>query len=168
MWFFICQKTRSNCFSGKADAIPFLNIKLTSPKHCLSFKSMASTFPQKQSETSQSANKKMIHLHALLHRRTRYYNALFFEDAFHFQNNFPLKIKYHFSKDVKASSKIKSKKEYQILVPDKKRLYFLIWIFYPSDGFSLSDNKMRISLFLGEFLSFYIDRYKDKIFPFSL
>ena len=74
----------------------------------------------------------MIHLHALLHRRTRYYNALFFEDAFHFQNNFPLKIKYHFSKDVKASSKIKSKKEYQILVPDKKRLYFLIWIFYPS------------------------------------
>ncbi len=42
----------------------------------------------------------------------------------------------------------------------------LIWIFYPSDGFSLSDNKMRISLFLGEFLSFYIDRYKDKIFPF--
>ena len=93
---------------------------------------MASTFPQKQSETSQSANKKMIHLHALLHRRTRYYNALFFEDAFHFQNNFPLKIKYHFSKDVKASSKIKSKKEYQILVPDKKRLYFLIWIFYPS------------------------------------
>ena len=78
------------------------------------------------------ANKKMIHLHALLHRRTRYYNALFFEDAFHFQNNFPLKIKYHFSKDVKASSKIKSKKEYQILVPDKKRLYFLIWIFYPS------------------------------------
>ena len=93
---------------------------------------MASAFPQKQSETSQSANKKMIHLHALLHRRTRYYNALFFEDAFHFQNNFPLKIKYHFSKDVKASSKIKSKKEYQILVPDKKRLYFLIWIFYPS------------------------------------
>ena len=93
---------------------------------------MASTFPQKQSETSQSANKKMIHLHALLHRRTRYYNALFFEDAFHFQNNFPLKIKYHFSKDVKASSKIKSKKEYQILVPDKKHLYFLIWIFNPS------------------------------------
>ena len=79
---------------------------------------MASTFPQKQSETSQSANKKMIHLHALLHRRTRYYNALFFEDAFHFQYNFPIKIK--------------SKKEYQILVPDKKRLYFLIWIFYPS------------------------------------
>ena len=93
VWFFICQKTRSNCFSGKADAIPFLNIKLTSPKHCLSFKSMASTFPQKQSETSQSANKKMIHLHALLHRRTWYYNALFFEDAFHFQYNFPFKLK---------------------------------------------------------------------------
>jgi len=54
---------------------------------------MASTFPQKQSETSQSANKKMIHLHALLHRRTRYYNALFFEDAFHFQYNFPFKLK---------------------------------------------------------------------------
>ena len=54
---------------------------------------MASTFPQKQSETSQSANKKMIHLHALLHRRTWYYNALFFEDAFHFQNNIPVKLK---------------------------------------------------------------------------
>ena len=93
---------------------------------------MASAFPQKQSETSQSANKKMIHLHALLHRRTWYYNALFFEDAFHFQNNFPIKIKYLFSKNVEASSKIKSKKEYQILVPDKKRLYFLIWIFNPS------------------------------------
>ena len=93
VWFFICQKISSNCFSGKADAIPFLNIKLTSPKHCLSFKSMASTFPQKQSETSQSANKKMIHLHALLHRRTRYYNALFFEDAFHFQYNLPFKLK---------------------------------------------------------------------------
>ena len=53
VWFFICQKTRSNCFSGKADAILFLNIKLTSPKHCLSFKSMASTFPQKQSKPSQ-------------------------------------------------------------------------------------------------------------------
>jgi len=74
----------------------------------------------------------MIHLHALLHRRTWYYNALFFEDAFHFQNNFPIKIKYLFSKNVEASSKIKSKKEYQILVPDKKRLYFLIWIFNPS------------------------------------
>ena len=87
---------------------------------------MASTFPQKQSETSQSANKKMIHLHALLHRRTWYYNALFFEDAFHFQNNFSLKIIYLLSQDVKASSKIKSKKEYQILVLDKKRLYFLM------------------------------------------
>ena len=60
--FFICQKNPSHCFSGKADAIPFHNITLTSPKHHLSFKSMASTFPQKQSETSQSANKKMIHL----------------------------------------------------------------------------------------------------------
>ncbi|WP_262710834.1 hypothetical protein [Flavobacterium franklandianum] len=42
----------------------------------------------------------MIHLHALLHRRTWYCNALFFEDAFHFQNNIPLKIKYLFSNDV--------------------------------------------------------------------
>ena len=74
----------------------------------------------------------MIYLHALLRRPTWYYNALFFEDAFHFQNNFPLKMKYLFSQDLKASSKIKSKKEYQILVPDKKRFYFLIWIFYPS------------------------------------
>jgi hypothetical protein len=96
---------------------------------------MASTFPQKQSETSQSANKKMIPLHALLHRRTWYYNALFFEDASHFQNNFLLKIKYLYPKDVEASSKIKSKKEYQILVPDKKHFYFLIWIFYPSQKF---------------------------------
>jgi len=54
---------------------------------------MASAFPQKQSETSQSANKKMIHLHALLHRRTWYYNALFFEDAFHFQDNILIKLK---------------------------------------------------------------------------
>ena len=99
VWFFICQKTRSNCFSGKADAIPFLNIIPTSPKHCLSFKYMASTFPQKQSETSQSANKKMIHLHALLHRRTRYYNALFFEDAFHFQNKFSTEIQIQITKD---------------------------------------------------------------------
>ena len=96
---------------------------------------MASTFPQKQSETSQSANKKMIHLHALLHRRTRYYNALFFEDAFHFQNNFPLKIKYHFSKDVKASSKIKSKKGYQILWMDKKSKSNNIDAFYPAKEF---------------------------------
>jgi hypothetical protein len=87
----------------------------------------------------------MIHLHALLHRRTRYYNALFFEDAFHFQNNFPLKIKYHFSKDVKASSKIKSKKEYQILVPDKKRLYFLIWFFHPSKEFDTLSEDVHLS-----------------------
>ena len=93
VWFFICQKISSNCFSGKADAIPFLTLSITSLKHYLSFKYMASTFPQKQSETSQSANKKMIHLHALLHRRTWYYNALFFEDAFHFQYNFPFKLK---------------------------------------------------------------------------
>jgi hypothetical protein len=93
---------------------------------------MASAFPQKQSETSLSANKKMIHLHALLHRPTWYYNALFFEDAFHFQNNIKLKMKYLFSQDLKASSKIKFKKEYQILVPDKKHCYFLLLIFYPS------------------------------------
>ncbi|WP_293875632.1 hypothetical protein [Flavobacterium sp.] len=54
---------------------------------------MASTFPQKQSETSQSANKKMIHLHALLHRRTRQEFAMFFEDASHFQHNIPIKLK---------------------------------------------------------------------------
>ena len=40
-----------------------------------------------------------------------------------------------------ASSKIKSKKEYQILVPDKKRLYILMWLFYPSLKFdTLSQN----------------------------
>ena len=93
VWFFICQKTRSNCFSGKADAIPFLTISSISLKQCLSFKSMASTFPLKQSVTSQSTNKKMIHLPALLHRHTWYYNALFFEDAFHFHYNIPLKLK---------------------------------------------------------------------------
>ena len=42
----------------------------------------------------------------------------------------------------------------------------LIWVLNPPNGFDLSDNEIRISLFLGEFLTFYIDRYKDKIFPF--
>ena len=91
--FFFCQKTPNHCSSGKADAIPFHYITLTSPNHHLPIKSMAPAFPLKQSETSQSAKKKMIHLHALLPRRTRYYNALFFEDAFHFQFNFPFKLK---------------------------------------------------------------------------
>ena len=63
---------------------------------------MASTFPQKQSETSQSANKKMIHLHALLHRRTRYYNALFFEDAFHFQNKYSSDLQIRITIDAQS------------------------------------------------------------------
>lgn len=42
----------------------------------------------------------------------------------------------------------------------------LIWVCYPPNGFNLNDDEMRITLFLGEFLSFYIDRYKNKFFPF--
>ena len=91
--FFICQKTPSHCSSGKADAIPFLIKTFINLKHYFSFKSMASAFPLKQSETSQSANKKVIPLLALLPHRTRYYNALFFEDAFHFQYNISIKLK---------------------------------------------------------------------------
>ena len=97
--FFICQKNPSHCSSGKADAIPLLFISISSSEHYLSFKSMASAFPLKQSETSQYANKKMIPLLAPLPHRTRYYNALFFEDAFHFQYNFQLKLKNLISLD---------------------------------------------------------------------
>ena len=42
----------------------------------------------------------------------------------------------------------------------------LIWIVYPSNGFNLKDEEIRVSMFLAEFLSFYIDRYKESIFEF--
>ncbi len=85
---------------------------------------MASTFPQKQSETSQSANKKMIHLHALLHRRTWYYNALFFEDAFHFQYNFPFKLKYFFHKTFKHPQKSNPRKVTENKKTQRKSINF--------------------------------------------
>ena len=60
--FFICQKNRSNCFSDKADAIPFSTKEFKTfdfPTFDI-FEALA--LPQKQSETSQSANKKMTPL----------------------------------------------------------------------------------------------------------
>jgi hypothetical protein len=51
--FFICQKIISHCCSGKADAKPFLFITIKSLQYYLSFKSMASAFPLKQSEKSK-------------------------------------------------------------------------------------------------------------------
>jgi len=40
----------------------------------------------------------------------------------------------------------------------------LIWINYLSNGFSLKEEEMRVSMFMAEFFSFYIDRYKESIF----
>lgn len=42
----------------------------------------------------------------------------------------------------------------------------LICIYYPPLELNLSSEEVEIFLFLGEFLSFYIDRYKNKIFNF--
>jgi hypothetical protein len=42
----------------------------------------------------------------------------------------------------------------------------VIWIFYPPNGFTLTEEEIRISMFIAEFLSFYIDRYKESIFKF--
>jgi len=42
----------------------------------------------------------------------------------------------------------------------------LIWIVYPSNGFSLKEEERRVSMFMAEFFSFYIDRYKESIFQF--
>ncbi len=42
----------------------------------------------------------------------------------------------------------------------------LIWIGYPSNGFSLKEEEMRVSMFMADFLSFYIDRYKEFIYRF--
>jgi len=42
----------------------------------------------------------------------------------------------------------------------------LIWIVYPSNGFSLNEEEMRVSMFTTEFFAFYIDRYKESIYRF--
>jgi len=42
----------------------------------------------------------------------------------------------------------------------------LIWIAYPSNGFSLKEEELKVSMFITEFFSFYIDRYKESIFRF--
>ena len=42
----------------------------------------------------------------------------------------------------------------------------LIWIVYPSNGFNLKDEEIRVSMFIAEFFTFYIDRYKESIFEF--
>lgn len=42
----------------------------------------------------------------------------------------------------------------------------LIWISYPTNALNLTQDEIRVSMFLGEFFSFYIDRYKEKLFPF--
>lgn len=42
----------------------------------------------------------------------------------------------------------------------------LTWIVYPSNGFNLKDEELRVSMFIAEFFSFYIDRYKESIFQF--
>jgi hypothetical protein len=42
----------------------------------------------------------------------------------------------------------------------------LIWVVYPSNAFNLKDEEIRVSMFIAEFFSFYIDRYKESIFEF--
>ena len=42
----------------------------------------------------------------------------------------------------------------------------LICIAYSLNGFDLKDEEIRVSIFITEFLSFYIDRYKENIFKF--
>ena len=42
----------------------------------------------------------------------------------------------------------------------------LICITYPSNAFSLTEGEIRVSIFIAEFFSFYIDRYKESIFQF--
>ena len=42
----------------------------------------------------------------------------------------------------------------------------LIWVVYPSNAFNLKDEEIRVAMFIAEFFSFYIDRYKESIFEF--
>lgn len=42
----------------------------------------------------------------------------------------------------------------------------LIWVVYPSNAFDIKDEEIRVSMFIAEFFSFYIDRYKESIFEF--
>jgi len=42
----------------------------------------------------------------------------------------------------------------------------LIWISYLSNGFSFKEEEIKVSKFMTEFFSFYIDRYKESIYRF--
>ena len=88
---------------------------------------MASTFPQKQSETSQSSNKKMIHLLRAAANALRKYLHCFLKMLPISIRTSTANLKLLLSIDEQASSKIKSdKKECKISVPDEKHFYFLM------------------------------------------